>query len=57
MVGRQLIYALRGDLESKLGPRFDERMFHDLVAGYGVLPFCMVESVVRSQMMKLAESP
>jgi uncharacterized protein (DUF885 family) len=57
MVGRQLIYALRGDLESKLGPRFDERMFHDLVAGYGVLPFCMVESVVRSQMMKLAEKP
>jgi len=55
MVGRHLIYKLRSDLESKLGPKFDEMMFHDLVASYGVLPFSMVENVVRSQMMKLAE--
>jgi hypothetical protein len=55
MVGRHLIHELRGDLEAKLGPKFEERMFHDLVASYGVLPFCMMENVVRSQMMKLAE--
>ena len=55
MVGRQLILELRRDLEAKLGPVFNEKMFHDLVASYGVLPFCMVENVVRSEMMKLAE--
>jgi hypothetical protein len=46
MIGRHLILGLRGDLESKLGPRFDEKKFHDLVAGYGYLPFNLVKEVV-----------
>jgi len=46
MIGRHLVLDLRKDLESKLGKKFDEKKFHDIVAGYGNLPFKIIKEVV-----------
>jgi uncharacterized protein (DUF885 family) len=46
MVGRHLILDLRRSLEATLGPRFDEKRFHDVVAGYGYLPFSLLKEAV-----------
>ena len=46
MIGRHLVLNLRKDLESKLGEKFDEKKFHDIVAGYGNLPFNLIKEVV-----------
>jgi uncharacterized protein (DUF885 family) len=53
LIGRHMIQNLRQDLEEDLGSAFDEREFHDLLASYGTLPFCIVNEVVRSQMKQL----
>lgn len=50
MVGRHLILDLRKDLEKKLGNRFQEKKFHDLVAGYGYLPFPLMKEAVSSEL-------
>ncbi|MGQ9588633.1 MAG: DUF885 domain-containing protein, partial [Thermoplasmata archaeon] len=50
MLGRHLILELRADLEEKLGPRFDEKAFHDTVASYGHLPFHLVKELVVSEL-------
>jgi len=46
MIGRHLVLDLRKDLEIKLGKKFDEKKFHDIVAGYGNLPFNLIKEVV-----------
>jgi uncharacterized protein (DUF885 family) len=51
MIGFHLIVDLKNELEAKLGQRFDERRFHDLVTSYGCLPFDMMSEAVRSEMM------
>jgi len=51
MTGLHLILGLKKELETKLGSRFSERRFHDLIASYGCLPFDMMSGVVKSEMM------
>ena len=46
MIGRHLVLDLRKSLETKLGKNFDEKKFHDIVAGYGNLPFNLIREVV-----------
>ncbi len=46
MIGRHLVLDLRKNLEGKLGEKFDEKKFHDIVAGYGNLPFSLIKEVV-----------
>ena len=50
MIGRHLILDLRKDLEEKLGSKFQEKRFHDLVAGYGYLPFPLMKEAVSSEL-------
>ena len=50
MIGRHLIIEFRKDIEKRLGGRFDERKFHDLVAGYGYLPFPLMKEAVTSEL-------
>ena len=50
MIGRHLILDFRKDLETKLGGRFDEKRFHDLVASYGFLPFPLMREAVTSEL-------
>lgn len=50
MIGRHLIMDLRKDLEKKLGSKFHEKTFHDLVAGYGYLPFPLMKEAVVSEL-------
>jgi hypothetical protein len=50
MIGRHLILNLRKDLEKMLGNKFQEKKFHDLVAGYGYLPFPLMKEAVTSEL-------
>ncbi len=50
MLGRHLILELRADLERRLGPRFNEKAFHDTVASYGFMPFHLVKETVLSEL-------
>jgi uncharacterized protein (DUF885 family) len=50
MIGRHLLLGLRKELEEKMGAKFDEKKFHDLVAGYGFLPFNLVKEIVTSEL-------
>ncbi|WP_421933945.1 DUF885 domain-containing protein [Phenylobacterium sp.] len=47
MVGQSKILALRADARAALGPRYDQRAFHDLVLGAGSLPLPVLETRVR----------
>jgi len=50
MIGRHLILGLREEIEKKLGPRFDEKKFHDSVASYGYLPYPLVREAVLTEL-------
>jgi hypothetical protein len=46
MTGRHLVIGFRKELEERLGPRFDELKFHDLMAENGNLPFNLARKAV-----------
>ena len=50
LVGRHIMMGFRGELETELGERFDERRFHDLLASYGYLPIPLAMEGVRRSM-------
>jgi hypothetical protein len=50
LVGRHMIIEFRKDMERELGQRFDEKRFHDLIAGYGFLPMSLMKEAVRAGM-------
>lgn len=50
LVGRHLIMEFRKEVERKAGKDFDERLFHDLVASYGCLPFNLMREAVLDQL-------
>ena len=47
LIGRHMVFELRKDLEDRLGPRFDLKKFHDLLALNGNLPFFLAREAVR----------
>ena len=50
MMGRKMVLEFRKELEDEPGQRFDEKLFHDLMAENGNLPFHLARKVVRSAM-------
>jgi uncharacterized protein (DUF885 family) len=46
-LGELTIRKLRSEAETKLGPRFDKRQFHDLILGMGAVPLSTLESETR----------
>lgn len=50
LVGRHMLIEFRKDVERELGAGFDEKRFHDLVAGYGYLPMPLMMEGVRAGM-------
>lgn len=50
LMGRHLLLQFREDTEKKHGKRFNEKLFHDLVASYAYLPFSMMRDAVESSM-------
>jgi len=50
LIGRHMVMELKQELKQKLGPRFSEKRFHDLVAENGNLPFYLARSAVVSGM-------
>jgi uncharacterized protein (DUF885 family) len=46
-LGELTIRRLRLEAETKLGPKFDQRAFHDVILGLGAVPLTVLESEVR----------
>lgn len=46
-LGELTIRKLRLEAETKLGPRFDQRHFHDVILGLGAVPLTVLEAEVR----------
>ncbi len=51
MMGRKMVLEFRKELENELGQRFDEKLFHDLMAENGNLPFHLARRAVKSAMV------
>jgi uncharacterized protein (DUF885 family) len=47
LVGRYLVFELKREFQNELGPEFDEKKFHDLLAENGNLPFYLARKAVR----------
>jgi uncharacterized protein (DUF885 family) len=53
-IGQMKIRELRTQAEQRLGPKFDERAFHDLVLSAGALPLEVLQTRVANWMMNEA---
>ena len=53
-LGELTIRKLRLEAETKLGPAFDQRLFHDVILGLGAVPLTVLESEVRRWMDETA---
>jgi uncharacterized protein (DUF885 family) len=47
MIGRLEIQRMRREAETRLGPAFDVKGFHDAVLGSGLMPLPVLDRVVR----------
>jgi uncharacterized protein (DUF885 family) len=56
-LGELTIRNLRLEAEAKLGPRFDQRGFHDVILGLGAVPLPVLESEVRRWIAETAARP
>jgi uncharacterized protein (DUF885 family) len=50
LIGRHMVFELRHELEKMLGPRFNLKRFHDLLAANGNLPFFLARAAVKRGM-------
>ena len=51
-LGELTIRRLRSEAESQLGPKFDERAFHDVILAQGAVPLPVLETQVRAWVAK-----
>ncbi len=56
-LGQLTILKLRSEAESTLGPRFDERAFHDRILGMGAVPLKVLEEQMRAFIREEAAKP
>lgn len=52
LLGKHLILKLKEELKRKMGPRFDEKMFHDTITANGYLPLSMLHKVFNQKISK-----
>jgi uncharacterized protein (DUF885 family) len=56
-LGELTIRKLRIEAETKLGPKFDQRAFHDVILGLGAVPLTVLDSEVRRWIDETAAKP
>ncbi len=56
-LGEIKIRELRKEAEAKLGPKFDQRKFHDVILGLGAVPLTVLESELRRWIDETAAAP
>ena len=56
-LGELTIRRLRSEAEAQLGPKFDERSFHDTILGMGAVPLKVLEEQMRAWMREQAAKP
>jgi uncharacterized protein (DUF885 family) len=50
LIGRHMVFGLKKELQTRLGPQFDQKKFHDLLASNGNLPFFLARDAVMAGM-------
>ena len=55
-LGEIKIRELRKEAEATLGPKFDQRKFHDVILGLGAVPLTVLESEIRRWIKETAEA-
>jgi uncharacterized protein (DUF885 family) len=56
-LGELTIRKLRGEAESALGPKFDQRAFHDRILALGAVPLTVLEEQMRAWIKAAAAAP
>lgn len=56
-LGEITIHKLRREAEAKLGPKFDQRAFHDAILNLGAVPLPVLESEIRRFIDASAQQP
>ena len=56
-LGELTIRRLRAEAEAKLGPKFDQRAFHDRILGMGAVPLPVLEREMRTWMAAEVAKP
>lgn len=52
LLGKHLILKLKQELKQKMGPRFDEKFFHDTITANGYLPISTLHKVFNQKISK-----
>ena len=56
-LGELKIRELRAEAERELGPRFDQRKFHDTILAMGAVPLNVLEEQMRAFIRSAAAKP
>jgi uncharacterized protein (DUF885 family) len=56
-IGELTIRRLRSEAEAKLGPKFDERAFHDTILALGSVPLSVLEDRIHAWIRTEAAKP
>jgi uncharacterized protein (DUF885 family) len=49
LLGKHLILKLKEELKQRMGPRFDEKFFHDTITANGYLPISMLRKILNQK--------
>jgi uncharacterized protein (DUF885 family) len=49
LLGKHLILKLKEELKQRMGPRFDEKLFHDTITANGYLPISMLRKILNQK--------
>lgn len=52
LIGKHLLLQLREDIKQKMGRKYNEKFFHDIITHYGMLPFYLLREVFEQKLSK-----
>jgi len=52
LLGKHMLLTLKENLKKKLGKRFNEKLFHDIITENGYLPMYLLEPLIKQKMVQ-----